>query len=167
MDISNNLNDINKLTLECLVSKSHYDKLIDKKLENKIDNKKIKFYKKRILSSTKDFFKGKSLNNNIDKIFNEYCHTLIQYFENLDTNDILQKDYESIDNSILKEYTEMEENPDELLFKEAPIKTLTLNNFVKKNKSKEKIFVPERKDINLKDPILKRKGLKKKKNENV
>lgn len=60
-------------------------------------------------------------------------------------------------------------NPNELLFKQKDCKILTMDNFItKKSKQKEKINYPLMKNINLREPDLKMKGIQKKiKKENI
>lgn len=60
-------------------------------------------------------------------------------------------------------------NPNEILFKQKDCKILTMDNFItKKSKQKEKINYPLKKNINLREPDLKMKGIQKKeKKENL
>ena len=174
MDISNN---IDLITLECLINPGFYDKYnLKKNNPNKISKADRKFYKKRIINETKKMLRNDFDTPALKEIFNEYVISLVDYFKIVDKRDILQEEYknnppqdkEYYDN-VLDEILDISDNnlnnlisPDQLLFKTAnETKKITLDNFVvKHNPPKENIIYPEQKEINLKEPSLKTKGLK-------
>ena len=100
-----NNKDINTLTIECLMTRSMYNKYL-KLQEIDIDNNDtenndiddIIFYKKRIVNITKEFIKIETDNSynslydddklyNLREIFNLYIKNLIKHFKQEDTKD--------------------------------------------------------------------------------
>ena len=70
MDISlNEMNSVDKITLECLMNPQHYDKYIETHDSNaiKIRVKERKFYKRRIIALTREMLKGNYPNNEIER----------------------------------------------------------------------------------------------------
>jgi hypothetical protein len=150
-------------TLQYLTEPSLLEK-INKAEKNTTLDKDIEFYKKRIYLTTKNLLRNKKVNSSVDNAFNEYVATLIKYFKITDTNDILQEEFKNIQrrnntNTAMNKNIESEAN--EMIMNNANDNDGTLNTFVKTNKKKEreKIFMPEKKRINLKDPNLKDKGI--------
>lgn len=164
-----NNNVINEL--EYLMNPCMYDKWI-KKHSNKLaptDLKKdIKFYKKRIIQLTKDMMKGEHITNSVNKSYNEYMKSCIAYLKFLDTKDILQEEYEGMPSETL-EVSDIDEDVD-------PNNSLINPSYLhKQNKIEDYIdlkkisnvpnnetYLPERKELKLKDPQLKKKGIRKK-----
>jgi|TARA_Y100000992_G_scaffold292183_3_gene249435 uncharacterized membrane protein len=157
--------------LEYLMNPVMYDKWIsnDKNEDISIFNNDLKFYKKRILQLTKDKFKEIPLNNQSDKAFIDYTKSCIAYLKSLDKKDIIQEDYKELelldeinDNDILDiDPNEVIINPTykkkELLISDClDIKKISTKNVC------DTIF-PNKKNLELKTPELKIKGIKKKK----
>ena len=102
-----NSNDslVNQITIDYLMNNDRYNKYMDIDKNKKLNKKNKKFNKKSILSLTKEFL----LNSNheitpeISYHFDNYVNCCIHYFKNLDSNDLLQKDY---DNNLLNEKDE-------------------------------------------------------------
>lgn len=190
--------NINSLTLEYFSNLGAYNKYLNKsKIEKTITNSDKKFYKKRILDSTKKMLKGEFESEPLKEIFNKYIFSLINHFKIIDRNEILQKQFNNLSGSVTETEFHIDFsnnkinsdisnnlnnnensidisdisscNPDELLFKKNDYKILTMDNFVnKKQKQREKIHLPLKKNINLREPELKMKGIhKKEKKENI
>lgn len=169
---------VNQITLACLINKEQYNKYVSstKKPNNK---KERKFYRKRILQLTKDILMNEppaTLSSDIQLIFDSYSNLCIQYFKMLDKTDLLQNEYndmmvsEGDVNMVTETYnfidnTEIPESVNQLMMRTIKIDN-TLDNFVKKTiLKKEKVIpLPVQKEINLKDPSLRIKGIRKKKN---
>jgi len=182
---NNNIN-INSITLEFFANNGLYNKYLHKtNIENSISHSDKKFYKRRIINETKQMLKEEFDNENLRDIFNKYIFSLISHFKLSDTHEFIQKEFTEgntdvdisgnlsdpvIDGSIkdasISKHSQC--NPDELLFKKDS-KTLTMDKFVnKKSKQKEKPNMPFKKNINLREPELKIKGIQKKeKKENI
>jgi len=129
---------INKITLEYLLNPSIH---IKTNSSNDLLNKDIKFYKKRICQITKDMSSGEFININLQSIFNNYVSQLIYYFKQIDYDEINQEEY----NDLNKEQNDNNQELEHIS---------SLNNILKKT-------LPIIKDININDPILRNKGIKK------
>jgi hypothetical protein len=150
-------------------------------LNKNISRKDKKFYRRRILNLTKELLSKEEtkeeseivISPDIKYAFDNFIKTCIHYFKVLDKNDIIQEDYNDFDDEI-KEYTEindetikvLKEENEKLLMRSIKIANPSLDNFIKitMTKSPEELIIPQQKEINLKDPVLKKKGIIKKKN---
>ena len=170
---------VNQVTLECLMNKDTYKKYVATKKKNVVNKKDQKFYRRRILSLTKELLYPEeateksttaSQNPNIVGLFQIYSKACIEHFKTLDKNDIIQEDY----STLTTETTEMSVEDiktqaefDQLFMRSVHVKeATTLDKFVKRSTTapKEEPILPKQKDINLRDPALKNKGIRKKKN---
>jgi hypothetical protein len=182
---------VNQLTLECLMNKDTYKKYVATKKKSVVNKKDQKFYRRRILSLTKELLypeeatTPEKTNNtttstakttqtindpNIVGLFQIYSKACIEYFKSLDKNDIIQDDY----STLTPETTEMsvediktQAEIDQQFMRSIHVKeATTLDKFVKRSTTapKENPILPKQKDINLRDPALKNKGIRKKKN---
>ena len=170
---------INNITLEYLLNPILYEKINDQKnLFNEDILKDIKFYRRRICQMTKDMCKENYLNNNLQSIFLNYANDIIYYLKQQDEKDIFQSQYdnlilnndinnicdisnlENIDN-LDNDIDNLDNDIDNLLLNIKP-KNNNLDNFVKKiNITNTEKILPQIKIANIKDPILKKKGVKK------
>ena len=170
---------VNQVTLECLMNKDTYKKYVATKKKNVVNKKDQKFYRRRILSLTKELLYPEeateksttaSQTPNIVGLFQIYSKACIEHFKTLDKNDIIQEDY----STLTTETTEMSVEDiktqaefDQLFMRSVHVKeATTLDKFVKRSTTapKEEPILPKQKDINLRDPALKNKGIRKKKN---
>ena len=170
-DIS--FNSIDYLTLEIMANTDSYNKYLKK---NNLDHdsvlkKEKRFYRKRIISMTKDILFNNSFGQDdlILNAFNTYARICISYFKFKDTMDTIQGEYTSI-NNISEDVCDIPNNRDDIDINEAnklfmrqiDKKVLTLDNFVIKTAPPpEEMVVPQTKDFNLKDPKYKKKDIKK------
>ena len=171
---------VNQVTLECLMNKDTYKKYVATKKKSVVNKKDQKFYRRRILSLTKELLYPEEATEkstttaphdpNIVGLFQIYSKACIEYFKTLDKNDIIQEDY----STLTPETTEMSAEDiktqaeiDQLFMRSIHVKEpKTLDKFVKRSTTapKEDPILPKQKDINLRDPALKNKGIRKKKN---
>lgn len=175
--------EVSTVTLNCLMNQEHYGKYLEDKKPKKQKNKRKdrKFYKKRILEITKQLLSASitntatDINKDIEIMFDRYIDKCIESFKIIDKTDIIQSEhvttiYESTMNDIPIDAPRLsaKEADKELLMSNTKIINTnnTLDAFVKVKSSKprEKEIIPIQKDINLKDPALKNKGIRKKKN---
>ena len=180
------LNAVDDMTLAYMVNASQYEKYLKK---NHIDydskfNKDIRFYRKRIISLTKDLFKNQFENDKNNKnvlvgAFNMYMRACISYLKFSDQSETIQKCYvclgttdttdgddnqnqkcvcKNIDENNLFELNKA----NELCFKPKEVKKITLDNYViRKNvKKSEPVVYPQQLTFNPRDPVFKHKGLK-------
>lgn len=187
------MNDIiHNITIEYLINKQYHNSFKkDGEILNLINKRDKKFYKKRILNVTRDLFLNDDVNVSPDvkKSYDNYIKHCIEYFKMLDKSDIIQNDYNdkiiienNDENKIILEYAEEDNNDhivdsnnknynnaNSILFNKTN-KMNTLDNFVKKihienNKITE--IIPRKRKINLKDPLLKFKGVNNGVNNNI
>ena len=177
---NNNIDEkiINQITLECLINKEMYKKYLSSNHANTtINNKKDrKFYRKRILQLTRDILLNDpsvKVTNDIQFVFENYVNHCIQYFKMVDRVDLIQEDYHIEDYIQDKSAVDdanitlcNSESADKLLLRSVKINNYTLDKFVKVTSTKkdESTPLPVQKIFNLKDPILRNKGIRKKKN---
>lgn len=134
-----------------------------------INKDEIKFYRKRILQTTKDYLRGKKLNPIIDSLFEEYASQLIKHYKFIDKKDIIQKEYDNIKNKPISKVHnfKLEEN-NKLMMKANELPKKTIKDFmpiVVKERKKKKLIIPKLKDYKLNDPENRTKGLKKEKSK--
>jgi hypothetical protein len=185
MDIS--LNSVDDATLEYMVNVTQYEKYLRK---NNIDydtgfKRDLKFYRKRIISITKDLFKDELKDVTLNGAFNMYMKACISHLKFEDQSETIQKCYvcmgivagepnaellqqqQCICNNKLDALNAFELNKaNELCFKPKEVKKLTLDTYVIKKSSsqkKEPVVFPQQFKFNPKDPSFKHKGLKKQK----
>ena len=168
---------INQITLDCLVNKEQYKRHLENVVSKEVNRKDKKFYRKRIFNLTKEFLLTKNEPENllpdVKYAFDNFVKACVHYFKILDSNDIVQEDYKDMDFSHMEEFSELsiddiqnKEEADKLLMRSINMPKPSLDNFVKIKMTKvdKEVIHPQQKDINLKDPILKNKGIVKKKN---
>ena len=185
---------INKITIDCLINKGQYKNKNDPLLE-KINKHDKKFYRKRIYNLAKELLLSKEEPKNIfpdvKHSFDNFIKSCIDYFKALDNNDIIQGDFNiqddlniqgdlnidildninHIDNLDIDNTNHIDnlEEVDKSFIRSINIPKPSLNGFIIKNKIKKSIIIPNKKEINLKDPSLRIKGIiksEKKKNIN-
>lgn len=171
-------NVFNKMTIEYLSSNKQKTKILQQK--NIVNKKDKKFYRRRILNLTRDML----LNNHPDDLlvdvkdtFDIFVKNCIGYFKSKDKTEIIQEDYkmeELLDDIVSNDLGDDEniltqEEADKLMMRSIQIHERPLDKFVKIKylKKKEDIILPKQKEINLKDPQLKKKGILRKKNINI
>ena len=168
---------VNQVTLECLMNKDTYKKYVATKKKNVVNKKDQKFYRRRILSLTKELLYPEEtattpLTNdpNIVGLFQIYTRACIEHFKTLDKNDIIQEDYSTLTTETAEmsvEDIKTQAEIDKQFMRSIHVKEpATLDKFVKRSTTapKEAPILPKQKDINLRDPALKNKGIRKKKN---
>ena len=171
---------LNQVTLDCLLNKNMYNKhlLADKKRTSIKKDKK--FYKKRIFNLVKEMLITKEepadLCPDVKYTFDNFLESAIHYFKSKDNNDLIQSEYNNIEetpfiNSNLLELNIdsplTEKDANELLMRSFKITKPSLDNFVtiKYTTPTHDMILPKQKDINLTDPVLRNKGIiRKKKN---
>ena len=167
---------LNQASLDYLINTKQYKIQLTSALNTKINKKDKKFYRRRILSLTKDLLSKEEseiiVSPDIKYAFDNLVKTCVSYFKILDRNDIIQEDFNDFNEGIKeeKELSESEqflkEENEKLLMRSVKMSTHSLDNFIKikMTKQAEDLIIPQQKEINLKDPILKNKGVNKKKN---
>jgi hypothetical protein len=171
---------VNQITLDCLLNKQMYNNQIRSKKAKQINNEERKFYRKRIFNLFKEIINGnkpEDLSPDVKYAYDNFMTTSIQYFKTIDNNDIIQSEYKDIifsldcsNNTCIDSSSNYIKNlrtdnleADLLLTRSIKLDVPTLDKYVTKtrNKKKEEIVLPKQKEINLNDPQLKTKGIKK------
>jgi hypothetical protein len=171
---------VNQITLDCLLNKEQYAKYLNSNVKKTMESNKRdrKFYKKRIIQITKDMLASDDIPIPITSdmlfAFDNFTRTCISYFKMMDKTDILQTDYppttitttdlldDCPDNTLLLEES------NKSIMKSVKINPITMDKFVKRistaPSSANPPFIPLKREVNLKDPELRNKGIRKKKN---
>jgi hypothetical protein len=147
------------------------------KQNKELSNEELKFYRKRIIQSTRDLFDDTYTppisSSMIRESFLIYAASCINYYKTIDTNDIIQNQYDTLNEVVLSDNTDQyDKNNNEIEFSEnnhllfKQHKTInTIEECMKISRvrhiSNPEIF-PTKKKVNLRDPSLKIKGVKKK-----
>jgi len=169
---------ISEFTLEYLMNKKQYLKYLTAK-EPEIKNKKKRekqFYKKRVWEACKilllDKEEGKEFSKDVQEGFDIFLTNCISYFKMIDKRDILQSEYNGMDLNLdqdqgldLDQDQETMESLDQKFLYNNDKKQVTMDNFVIRTSTDPvsvKRQMPLKKKVNLKDPVLKNKGIGKK-----
>ena len=162
---------VNLLTIDCLLNKDVINKHLKSKQSKKENKEDIKFYKKRIYNLFKEIISGNSPDDLLPDVkyaYSNFLNASISYFKTVDNNDIIQSEYKDIDfpPEICCNNNDVSGNSvdaDKLLMRSIKMDVPTLDKYVTRTrtKKKEEIILPKQKNINLNDPELKIKGLKK------
>ena len=182
-----NINEgiVNDITLKYFTNKEFASKT-HKHLETKTPNiksKDKKFYRKRMMALTKYLLYGTvneevdinldNLPSDIPVLFSSYLKKSIDYFKTQDRADILQEEYADVtykdtnyeNKEEIVNITQQDDIDSKFLKNVRVQQSSTLDNFVQRTVvKKEKTEYPRKKNVNLTDPVLKNKGLGKKKN---
>ena len=189
---SDNQNFIHNIDLEYLINPDQHKKITEKyDTANQINEEERKFYRKRMLQLTRDLIAGEISDINLESAFNNYMRESIKYFKFTDKKDIIQGEYDELNQEIKRKQERKKEknieedkkkkalkpepnktdkpqltgeNADELLINRTQLKDPCMNSFikVKRNPMEKKHIMPKQREIDLTDPKLKRKGIKKK-----
>ena len=175
---------INQITIDYLINKDLYAKCVNKQVVHENNKKDKRFYRKRISSLIKELLLGESPANvtpDVKYAFDNFAKTCIQYFKMIDSADIIQEDYTTIienenlaklDNILGAADALNQDDANKLMMRSINISTLTMADFVTKTQitQLDKIVLPKERNLNLTNPLLKKKGIKaknhKKKNIN-
>ena len=172
---------VHQITLDCLLNKEQYAKYLNSSVTKTMESNKRdrKFYKKRIIQLTKDMLASDDIEvpitSDILFAFDNFTRTCISYFKMMDKTDILQTDYPpSTTTTLLEEDNTFPDNAHLLeesnksIMKSVKLSPITMDKFVKRistaPSSANPPFIPLKREVNLKDPELRNKGIRKKKN---
>lgn len=177
---------VDDLSLEYFLNKETYGKHLEKRTaESKREYRKDKrFYRKRIYDLTKQLINSEettlqNYSKDIQMAFEFYTRVCIDYFKVLDKNDVIQEDYVNLlesnsqinlDPQLIVEHINSIEEADQLLMRSIKIvEPNSLEKLVKRKTTKnvkKEMPLPLQKNIDLKHPSLKKKGIKEKNKDN-
>lgn len=168
---------VNQVTLDCLLNKELYNSQVRGKRAKQINKEEHRFYRKRTLNLFKEMINKNSPENlfpDVNYAYDNFVNAAVNYFKTIDNSDIIQAEYASLDSLADKQESPLlpvdcsanlanSLDADLCLMRSIKMETPTLDKYVIRTKTKKKagIILPQQKDINLHDPGLKTKGLKK------
>jgi hypothetical protein len=166
---------INQITLDCLLNKDVMGNHVMKQREKQINKEELQFYRKRIFNLFKEIISNKSpegLPPDVKYAYDTFLKASIHYFKVLDNNDLLQEEYKDVDIALhdcsvncidIKESIAYTDEVNQLLMRSVKMDVPTLDKYVKRTNVKkgESVILPKSREVNIMDPELKNKGLKK------
>jgi hypothetical protein len=163
---------VNRVTLDCLVNKEMYHNQIKIKQEIASSKEDKRFYRKRIYNLFKEIINETPPNDlflDVKSTYDTFVKSSINYFKVIDRSDIIQTEYTNVTLDISNNHIDYSANfineYDNSLLAMRSIKmdVPTLDKYVTRTRTKkrEKLILPQQKDINLQNPELKSKGIKK------
>ena len=163
---------VNQITIDCLLNRSAMGEHIMKQREKQINKDEVKFYRKRINNLFKELVnneKPDDLPPDVKYAYDTFIKATINYFKISDNNDLLQEDYNDIvddcgDNCNLLESDKFfNDEANKMLMRSVKMDSPTLDKYVKRTiiKKEEDIILPKLREVNIMNPKLKNKGLKK------
>jgi hypothetical protein len=147
-----------------------YNQKIDTSVHTVALKEDILFYRKRILQTTKELLRDNSINSNVDNSFYQYAQELIKYYKFIDKKDIIQEEYKNLKEKPKKEVNtnfKLSEN-NKIMSRETKKHIKTIKDcipIVVRTKKKKKRTYPKKKEIDIKDPRFRIKGLEKEKSK--
>jgi len=161
--------EMNRISIEYFTNPSYYGEIGSASKEDESERKRdVKFYRRRIMALTKDLFRGAVADASLRSAFDDYVSSAIAHLKMLDTKDILQDEYSELEAPEVRHAM-----PDELdaevgeansQLMKVPQGEGTLDSFVVVTRpTSQREDPPKLKTVNLHDPKLKRKGVKRKK----
>jgi len=166
---------VNQITLDCLLNKETMGKHLMKQREKQINKDELNFYRKRIYNLFKEIISNKSPSDmppDVKYAYDTFIKTTINYFKVIDNNDLLQEEYKDVELSA-QECSEPDANVtvnvasnnevNKLLMRSVKMDIPTLDKYVKRTsvKKQDNIILPKQREVNIMNPELKNKGLKK------
>jgi hypothetical protein len=166
---------VNQITLDCLLNKETMGKHLMKQREKQINKDELNFYRKRIYNLFKEIISNKSPSDmppDVKYAYDTFIKTTINYFKVTDNNDLLQEEYKDVELSA-QECSEPDANVtvnvasnnevNKLLMRSVKMDIPTLDKYVKRTsvKKQNNIILPKQREVNIMNPELKNKGLKK------
>jgi hypothetical protein len=171
---------VDQVTLDCLLNKSLFNTQVKNKKAQAVNKEDKKFYKKRIYNLFKEMLINKTEPENlfpdVKYAYDNFINASINYFKTIDSTDLLQEEYKTLDEQEAININDIPELGDDIAVEEADklmmrsikIKTPCLDKYVKRKNTKpeEKLILPKQKEVNLIDPELKVKGIQSNSNNN-
>jgi hypothetical protein len=167
---------VNQVTLDCLLNKELYNSQVRGKQAKQLNKEEQRFYRKRTLNLFKEMINKNSPENlfpDVKYAYDNFVNAAVNYFKTIDNSDIIQAEYAGLDSSADKtdpmQVADCSANlassidADLCMMRSIKIETPTLDKYVIRTRTKKKseVLLPQQKDINLHNPELKTKGLKK------
>jgi len=159
---------VNQITLDCLLNKETMGKHVMKQREKQINKQDLQFYRKRIFNLFKEIISNNSpedLSPDVKYAYDTFIKSSIDYFKVIDNNDLLQEEYKDMKfpPDISSEPISDSKEADKLLMRSVKMDVPTLDKYVKRTSHKKEtnIVLPRQREVDIMNPELKDKGLKK------
>lgn len=166
---------VNQITLDCLLNKETLGKHVMKQREKQINKEELNFYRKRIYNLFKEIISNKppeDLQPDVKYAYDTFIKASINYFKVVDNNDLLQEEYKDVTISLNncseshdKDTTNLtsHDEANKLLMRSIKMDVPTLDKYVKRTsvKKQDNIILPKSREVDIMNPELKNKGLKK------
>jgi hypothetical protein len=159
---------VNQITLDCLLNKETMGQHVMKQREKQINKQDLQFYRKRIFNLFKEMITNNSpedLSPDVKYAYGTFVKSAIDYFKVVDNNDLLQEEYKDIEfpPDISSEPVASSDEADKLLMRSVKMVVPTLDKYVKRTSHKKEtsIVIPRQREVDIMNPELKDKGLKK------
>lgn len=159
--------DINMIDLKLLSNPSalyNLNKLEEEPIDI-IDKKELEFYKIRIFNTAKEILQNKDVEPKLKELFYHFANKCISYYKFTDKSDNIQKDYIHLEKKQKKpsEFKNISDS-NKIIMKEKKVRIPKITDHIKiKTRQIKKTFIPKKRNLNLKDPKYKVKGINKKK----
>ena len=159
--------DINMIDLKLLSNPSalyNLNKLEEEPIDI-IDKRELEFYKIRIFNTAKEILQNKDVEPKLKELFYHFANKCISYYKFTDKSDNIQKDYIHLEKKQKKpsEFKNISDN-NKIIMKEKKVRIPKITDHIKiKTRQIKKTFIPKKRNLNLKDPKYKVKGINKKK----
>ena len=172
---------INQITLDCLLNREMMGKHVMKQTEKQIKKDEVEFYRNRISNLFKELINNncpEDISPDVKYAYDTFIKATIHYFKIADNNDLLQEEYkdmnvwldtssdEIIENS---DNLEINKEADKLMMRSVKMDLPTLDKYVKRTtyKKKDGLILPKSREVDITNPALKTKGLKKNNIDNL
>jgi hypothetical protein len=163
---------INQITIDCLLNKEAMGKHVMKQREKQINKEEFNFYRKRINNLFKEIINNSlpdDLPPDVKYAYDTFIKASIHYFKVADNNDLLQEEYDGFEMSLDECSEETSINivanneANKLLMRSVKMDAPTLDKYVKRShiKKHDTIILPKQREVDITNPELKNKGLKK------
>ena len=159
--------DINMIDLKLLSNPSalyNLNKLEEEPIDI-IDKRELEFYKIRIFNTAKEILQNKDVEPKLKELFYHFANKCISYYKFTDKSDNIQKDYIHLEKKQKKpsEFKNISDS-NKMIMKEKKVRIPKITDHIKiKTRQIKKTFMPKKRNLNLKDPKYKVKGINKKK----
>lgn len=166
---------VNQITIDCLLNREVMGEHIMKQREKQINKEEYIFYRKRIYNLFKEIISNESpldMPPDVKYAYDTFIKASIHYFKVADNNDLLQEEYKDVwfplhECSDKDEETSINiianNEADKLLMRSVKMDIPTLDKYVKRTsvKKENNIILPKSREVDIMNPDLKNKGLKK------
>ena len=166
---------VNQITIDCLLNREAMGEHVMKQREKQINKEEFIFYRKRIYNLFKEIISNQSPSDmppDVKYAYDTFIKASIHYFKVADNNDLLQEEYKDVDFPLHECSEQLDESAiniianneaNKLLMRSVKMDLPTLDKYVKRTsvKKENNVILPKSREVDIMNPDLKNKGLKK------